>query len=104
MRRELAEGVEPNKIPIRERFFGCCVLANPTPTTRKTARNPANFRFWILRHCSGQALDFRLWERELEDRIQILSSICFSRESKIGNRKSKIQRRTSAFDPCIDHR
>src|SRR6266545_4160069 len=78
-----------DRYPIRGTFFGCCAsataphIANVIPM----ATIPTNFRFWIL--------DFRLSDRELEDCIQILSCICFSLKSKIGNRKSKM----SSYDP-----
>src|SRR5437773_2841342 len=78
--------------PIRG-IFGCCCASALAPhmasvTTRATI--PTHFRFWILRRDSVQVLDFRVSDRELEDRVQILSCICFSPQSKIGNLKSKM--------------
>src|SRR6266508_5947440 len=73
-----------DRYPIRGTFFGCWAVATAPHIANVIPRAtiPTNFRFWIL--------DFRLSDRELEDCIQILSCICFSLESKIGNRKSKM--------------
>src|SRR5262249_8913822 len=93
MRVEAAEGEAVPRNPILGTFAGWCACATAPPTTSTNAMtaSPSDFRFWIL--------DFRLSDRELEDRIQILSCICFSPKSKIGNRKSKM----SSYDsirPC----
>src|SRR2546428_6485442 len=78
---------------MRANFFGCCASAiaphNANVTTM--AKNPANFGFWILRHGSGQVLDFRLKEKESRIRIEdflFIPFIFLNPKSAIQNLKS----------------
>ena len=60
--------------------FPCCcasALAPHTVSATTITKSPAHFRFSIL--------DRRLSDRKLEDRMQVLSCICFSPQSKIAN-------------------
>ena len=83
--------------PIRAIFPVCCAsAAAPAATsTQAITESPNHFGFWILRQSSGQVLDFRLSDLKLKERIRVLLRICFSPQSKIGNRKSKM----SSYDP-----
>src|SRR5215471_18930495 len=61
-RAKVAEEEVPDRYPIRGTFFGCCALTTGPHRASVTMRAtiPAKFRFWILRRCSVQVLDFRL--------------------------------------------
>src|SRR5439155_13501910 len=73
---------------MRASFLGCCASATAPHNANVTtmAKNPTNFGFWILRHGSGQVLDFRLKEKESRIRTEDFSFIPFISP----NPKSKI--------------
>src|SRR5437667_11007 len=74
---------------MRASFLGCCASATAPHNANVTtmAKNPTNFGFWILRHGSGQVLDFRLKEKESRIRTEDFSFIPFISS----NPKSAIQ-------------
>jgi hypothetical protein len=77
--------VLPSSKPMRRIFVGCCAsaLAPHTVSATTIAKIPTHFRFWILRRSSGQALDFRLREREFKNRFSNVLCIYFSSISSI---------------------
>jgi hypothetical protein len=62
MRGAITEGEDVMRNPIRGIVVGCCAMATAPHIANAIMRAtiPTNFRFWILRHGSGQVLDFRL--------------------------------------------